>query len=102
MARASERARRRARRRARGVAGVCRARLALRSGPDPAAPHSTPSSTSYRARGVMWTKGDDVTDPPWGGSNRMMGVFRSWGACLDTLVTTYSLGLSGTCADSIA
>eukprot|EP00966_Prymnesium_polylepis_P175164 4053158-Prymnesium_polylepis.1 len=31
-----------------------------------------------------------------------MGVFRSWGGCLDTLIITYTLGLSGTCADSIA
>jgi hypothetical protein len=38
--------------------------------------------------------GSDVTDPPWGGSNRMMGVFRSWGGWLDTLIITYSLGLS--------
>eukprot|EP00966_Prymnesium_polylepis_P120361 2781348-Prymnesium_polylepis.1 len=51
----------------------------------------------------MWfpPKGGDVTDPPWGGLNRIMGVLRSWGGCLDTLITTYSLGLSGTCADSI-
>eukprot|EP00966_Prymnesium_polylepis_P167674 3875843-Prymnesium_polylepis.1 len=32
----------------------------------------------------------------------MMRVFRSWGGCLDTLIITYSLGLPGTCADSIA
>eukprot|EP00966_Prymnesium_polylepis_P024943 575080-Prymnesium_polylepis.1 len=28
----------------------------------------------------------------------MMGGFRSWGGCLDTLIITYALGLSGTCA----
>eukprot|EP00966_Prymnesium_polylepis_P059441 1377775-Prymnesium_polylepis.1 len=42
--------------------------------------------------------------PKGGGSNRMMGVFRSWGrGCLDTLIITYSIGLSpGACTDSIA
>eukprot|EP00966_Prymnesium_polylepis_P135660 3135971-Prymnesium_polylepis.1 len=47
------------------------------------------------------SKRGGVTDPPWGGLIRMMGVFRSWGGCLDTLIITCSLGLSGTCADSI-
>eukprot|EP00966_Prymnesium_polylepis_P126201 2918446-Prymnesium_polylepis.1 len=32
----------------------------------------------------------------------LRGGFRSWGGCLDTLIITYSLGVSGTCADSIA
>eukprot|EP00966_Prymnesium_polylepis_P286104 6608852-Prymnesium_polylepis.1 len=27
---------------------------------------------------------------------------QNWGGCLETLIVTYSLGLSGTCADSIA
>jgi hypothetical protein len=40
---------------------------------------------SNRRAEVVPTQG---TDPPWGGSNRMRGVFRSWGGCLDTLIIT--------------
>eukprot|EP00966_Prymnesium_polylepis_P098679 2285010-Prymnesium_polylepis.1 len=50
-------------------------------------PATCPTTPKVQGPGGLW--GGDVTDPPWGGSNRMMEVFRSWGGCLDTLIITF-------------
>ena len=53
--------------------------------------------------GAVWfpPKGSSVALPPWGGVSRWVFVFRSWGSHPRPQVLTYSLHLSGTCADSI-
>ena len=46
-------------------------------------------------------KGETATAPPWGGWRRWVFVFRGWGRHLGPQLITYSLSLSGTCAELV-